>query len=172
MYVRTIVLKPWHLRVAGGYAHVAVTLEREDIDVRKVRSVEPIEATGWFAIYEDRVFGIFLTLDGENTQASLLVNGKVWQITNETRLAHRTSLTHRTFEYQRRSDFFAFDYQRLWPTLLRRPIYALREVLLADDWWGVVCDLPGTVVGGWDEKSLVDVLKRNFAHAEVSKGSV
>lgn len=158
MFMRTIVLQPWHSRVAGGYTHVALTLGNDSIDVRKVRCVEAVEAAGCFAVYEDRVFGIFLTRDGKNTQASLLVNDKIWQITNETRLSHQVFNTHRTFELRCGASFFEFDYQRLWSAMLRKPIQTILEVLAPDIWWEIVCDLPEWVAGNWKEGVLIEML--------------
>lgn len=150
----TVNLLPWNLRVSGGFGRVEVKADGEQVDVLKYVEAGVTPAKGWFAVYEDVVFGVFEWPASEDHSIALLIYDRIWRLTPETQLKSSQHFTHYTFNLNSGHDNVVFNYQRFWWTLFHRPKDAIPEVLFADDWWGVVCDLPGWVEARWNAGKL------------------
>lgn len=154
----TITLLPWESRVSGGYGHLELTIHGDQIGVKKSTGSVDTKANGWFAIYESDVFAVFQIPDANDCQVGLLIADKIWRLTTDVQLSSSRSLTQRVFLLDTKSTSIAFKYQRLWWNLLHKPTEVLTRVVLVDDWWGVVCDLPGWVASRWTAGSLAEEL--------------
>ena len=135
-----------------------LTFEGERAVVHKHVDVGVARPSGWFAIYEDAVFGAFEWPGSKDCQIALFVEGRMWPLTSDVELTSTRTLTHRSFSLKGRSGVVVFNYQRLWWNLLHKPKAALLDIVFADDWWGVVCDLPGWVEGRWKAGKLAEEL--------------
>jgi hypothetical protein len=152
------ILHPWELRVSGGYKYIELNIQSDRVDIQHASDADIDNSDGWFAVYEQEVFGVFMESENSDSVPALLLRGKVCPLTPDTKLHSRLYLTHRAFTLSKGRNTIRFNYQRLWWNLIRRPIFAISNVLFADDWWGVVCDLPSWVESQWNSGTLSDSL--------------
>jgi hypothetical protein len=159
-----ISLRPWEPRVGAGFMRVDLTVEGERAVVDKHTDVGVTRPNGWFAIYEDAVFGAFEWPGAKDCQVALFVEGRIWRLTCDVQLTSTRTLTHRSFSVKSETEtgVVVFNYQRLWWNLLHKPKAALLDVVFADDWWGVVCDLPGWVEARWKAGKLAEEIANSL----------
>ena len=158
-----VTLLPWEPRVSAGRTRLDLLVEGERAVVCENADAGVASRRGWFAVYEKTVFGVFEWLGSETCNTALFLDGKIWFLTNTVELTSMITLTHRSFRVADGTTTFVFKYHRLWWNLLHRPKTALFDVVFADDWWGVVCDLPGWVEGQWNAGKLSGELPRSLS---------
>lgn len=166
---KPLILHPWDVRVGGGYGRVELSVQGDKIDVRKVADAGTTSPDGWFAIYERDVFGVFMMPDSKEVCPALLLKGRVWKLSSDVQLSGRHDLARRTFTLNKQGESVRLDYQRLWWNLFRRPVFAFSQVMFVDDWWGVVCDLPGWVESGWKTGAFAETLVKSLRERVVTR---
>lgn len=152
----TVSLLPWEPRVGSGFVRVDLTVEGERTVVDKHVGAGVTRASGWFAIYEGEVFGAFEWTGTRDCQVALFIQGTIWPLTPDVQLTSTRNLTNRSFSVKSRSGVAVFNYQKFWWNLLHKPQAALLDVVLADDWWGLTCDLPGWIEARWKAGKLAE----------------
>lgn len=167
----TVSLLPWEPRVSGGYGLVNVTMEGGQAAVQPQANLGSSRPSGWFAVYEGEFFGVLHLPDSNECQIAILVGNTIWRLTTDVQLSSSRTLTQRSFVLKGANGSITFNYQKLWWNLLRRPGTALSQVVFADDWWGVVCDLPGWVESRWKAGKLVDEIVHGLQVGEPRSSS-
>ena len=152
----TVTLVPWEPRVSSGYDSIQLDIQENKAVVRKFPNAEKNEPNGWFAIYEQDMFGVFCLPIPGDPQITLLIANRIWHLTEDVQLSWSQSSTRRSLTVRNANEVITFYYQKIWWHLLRRPLTAISEVVFADDWWGIVCDLPSWVEERWKAGKLAD----------------
>ncbi|MFY8064740.1 MAG: hypothetical protein ACOVN2_13675 [Usitatibacteraceae bacterium] len=130
-------LRPFDPRVSDGSASITLaadgTLTRHD-------AVEFGSINGWFGVYDGKLFAVFCDADAGGL--FLHVDGRTIAIPDIVSTRHSANLRARILEIELRAETVLFTYQDVVRGLVRNPAQALSNIVFADDWWGVVCDLP------------------------------
>lgn len=164
-----VILRPWERRVAAGIVRLKLSLD--DATTTAYRGVDAGDGcpNGWFAVYEKTPFCVFEWPDTKHRDVGLLVQGRIIRLTSANVLTSSRGFACRTFTVDGQNETVVFDYQRLWWNLIRSPTTALTDIALADDWWGVVCDLPGWVEAHWKHGKLADELSTSLRIRSLSE---
>lgn len=162
-----IYLHPWEQRVSRGYASVELRGIDQQVVVRGLTSVNDKQPpVGFFAVYEDEIFAVFLRPDSAS-DVSILMSGRIWSLTPDVRIVWRhpaeSGRWSRSIEISDEKDRAKLNYHTFRWNIAHRPVYAICNVLFADEWWGVLCDLPSWVETHWNAKDLLPTLRRMLA---------
>jgi hypothetical protein len=155
-------LLPWEPRVSKGHQCIEVTIAGDHAVVQPLDGESSAHPIGWFAAYEDKFFGVFQSPDFNDFRPVLLIGNAVWPLAQDSQLSSSRSLVQRSFTITDARGSANLRYQRLWWNLFHKPGTALSQIVFADDWWGVVCDLPGWVASRWSAGRLADEMTESL----------
>jgi len=142
--MQQLIAERWHEEVSGAHRYLAFDSGNFAVAEPDPQVDARAPVSGWFAYYEGRQFAV-LQISGTSSQFAVACGSMVVVLHERTTLKWRSTLGGRTLEiHEDGRQLLRFDYRSALRYLLH-PLRFLREVILADDWWGLTCDLPGFV---------------------------
>lgn len=147
-----IILAPWHRLVSIKGAFV----EYDELRQRTfpMRGSVGGRISGFYASYIDGFFAVFEDRDGD---IKILLNGIVISKSEISKASVTSGIFGRKLSLNLKTGEQKFFIYQSPKTIFRHPIKFINSVLLADDDWGLVCDLPG-YLSSVIEKGRIDLL--------------
>lgn len=158
--LKTLILLPWDPAVSEDVDYVKLEIRESKIRSLKAMEGRHCSPCGWFAIYERNLFGVYI----DNDNLFLLLNNNTYYMPEDAEMALHHSIWYGLLRFRGGGKSFEFKYKIFWRTFFCNPLLATMELLLPDDWWYVVCDLPFWIYEQWRENNLKEVLINTLAN--------
>jgi hypothetical protein len=153
-----IILRPWEKRVSGNATAAKISIVNDQVQYHLENTEGQNSYAGWYGIYDNELFGVFL--DSTSKSIKIAAGEIILPIEYIISVEWQALIKHRHLLLVTSMTNIDFYYQKLWWNLLRRPWHGIFGVLLAEDWWGVTCDLPGWFADNWKSSELEKLVGR------------